>query len=87
MYVNMYKGTYIGVYNGVAICVARSKILKIPCEPTGEVQRAYKICYAQQSVRFPQVDLGHFVKEFVISLKYFGTWIIDRDSHSNQPRI
>jgi len=39
---------------------------------------------AQQSVLFPQVNLGHFVLEFVMSLKYAGTRIVARDSHSNR---
>ena len=42
------------------------------------------MCYAQQSVRFPQDNLGHFVLEFVISPKYSGTQMIARDSHSNR---
>jgi len=49
-----------------------------------EVVRAHSICKAQQSVRFPQDDLGHFVLECAISLKYSGTQIIARDSHSNR---
>jgi len=48
------------------------------------VERAYSICKAQQSVRFLQDDLGHFVLEFVISQKYSGTQIIARDSDSNR---
>jgi len=43
---------------------------------TGGVERTYNICEAQHSVRFPQVDVGHFVLELVISPKYAGTRII-----------
>jgi len=52
--------------------------------PTGGVERAYNICWAQQSVRFPQVISGHFVLECVISPKYSGTRIIAKTSHSNR---
>jgi len=42
---------------------------------TGGVERAYNICLAQQSARFPQVDLGHFVLKYFISPKYSSTRI------------
>ena len=38
----------------------------------------------QQSVRFPQFNLSHFVWKFAIYPKYFGTQIIARDYHSNR---
>ena len=53
-------------------------------DTTSRGERAYSICQAQQSVRFPQVNLGHFVLEFVISPKHSGTQIIARDSRSNR---
>jgi len=41
-------------------------------------------CEAQQSVRFPQLNLGHLVLEFVTSPEYSETQITARDSHSNR---
>ena len=48
------------------------------------VERAYSICYEQQSVRLPQDNSRHFVLESVSSPKYSGTQIITRDSQSNR---
>jgi len=48
------------------------------------VVRAYSICLAQQSVRFPQCNLGPRSFNLGISPKYSGTQIIARDSHSNR---
>ena len=50
--------------------------------PRSGVEWVYSIWYAQQSVRFPQDNLCHFVLECEISPKYSGTQIIAKDSQS-----
>ena len=35
-------------------------------------------------MRFPQVNLGHFVLKFVLCPKHSGTQIVAKDSHSNR---
>ena len=44
-----------------------TQIRKNSAASTGEVERAYNICSAQQSVRFPQDDVDHSVLVIVIS--------------------
>ena len=65
MCIHTYIHTHINTHTRICMSVS-----------TGGVERAFSICQAQPSVRFPQIDWSHFLLEFVISPKYSGTQII-----------